>query len=442
MGLALSKFRPLDYSCYEMTHTWSPLCSAAALDIGFACVLQSLRIYTTVYAGTTVLKCRIPSRADLIKLVLSILQSTAFLSYNAFGFATAHCLVRQVLGFCNFWSLGLIPGWISSFLAIFVEKHSRRGMLATYVTNVASESIYYSLRNNNIIDRKPYIDYLLFSISMSGYHYLNTTLETPSLDPALKLTRLLIQDSKSEKLASKNLQEGHKHQQHDELDPDQQHDEFDPDQRHAYLTSAIKASFKHFLFGAGGQILLSLFNLIRKGRRSSGGWIDKTRIGFFLGSLTLLSRMSMFVLRKFSGSVEGWHGLVAGLISSPSYLIYRNNSIPLYAFWKLVEIVLRMSSKSGYLPKIPFATELIYASSTAVLFHMGMLEPQSLRKSYVAFLDQVTGKKIGKVNRLLVDHEYKTNSSKTIQYKPIYQEAHISDQLKSLLPDVGTLKNM
>ena len=38
--------------------------------------------------------------------------------------------------------------------------------------------------------------------------------------------------------------------------------------------------------------------------------------------------------------------------------------------------------------------ELIYASSTAVLFHMGMLEPQSLRKSYVAFLDQVTGKKL------------------------------------------------
>ena len=34
----------------QMTHTWSPLCSAAALDIGFACVLQSLRIYTTVYA--------------------------------------------------------------------------------------------------------------------------------------------------------------------------------------------------------------------------------------------------------------------------------------------------------------------------------------------------------------------------------------------------------
>ena len=46
---------PLDYfimsiQTKQMTHTWSPLCSAAALDIGFACVLQSLRIYTTVYA--------------------------------------------------------------------------------------------------------------------------------------------------------------------------------------------------------------------------------------------------------------------------------------------------------------------------------------------------------------------------------------------------------
>ena len=55
---------------------------------------------------------------------------------------------------------------------------------------------------------------------------------------------MLIQDSKSEKLASKNLQEGHKHQQNDELDPDQQHDEFDPDQQHEYLTSAIKEQDK------------------------------------------------------------------------------------------------------------------------------------------------------------------------------------------------------
>ena len=64
---------------------------------------------------------------------------------------------------------------------------------------------------------------------------------------------MLIQDSKTEKLASENLQEGQKHQQHDEFDPDQQHvefnpdqqhDEFDPDQRHEYLTSAIKEQDK------------------------------------------------------------------------------------------------------------------------------------------------------------------------------------------------------
>ena len=46
---------------------------------------------------------------------------------------------------------------------------------------------------------------------------------------------MLIQDSKTEKLPSENLQEGHKHQQHDEFDPDQQHE---------YLTSAIKEQDK------------------------------------------------------------------------------------------------------------------------------------------------------------------------------------------------------
>ena len=55
---------------------------------------------------------------------------------------------------------------------------------------------------------------------------------------------MLIQDSKSEKLASEKLQEDQKHQQHDDFDPDEQHDDFDLDEQHAYLKSAIKEQDK------------------------------------------------------------------------------------------------------------------------------------------------------------------------------------------------------
>ena len=63
---------------------------------------------------------------------------------------------------------------------------------------------------------------------------------------------MLIQDSKSEKLASEKLQEDQKHQQHDD---------FDPDEQHAYLKSAIKEQDK--LNGSQlDQILIQRFKLL------------------------------------------------------------------------------------------------------------------------------------------------------------------------------------
>ena len=60
--------------------------------------------------------------------------------------------------------------------------------------------------------------------------------------------------------------------------------------------------------------------------------------------------MSMFVLRKFSGSVEGWHGLVAGKAS--------NQSINYYYFhltrgweWDITNIQFTMLFGSGGLIK-------------------------------------------------------------------------------------------
>ena len=45
-------------------------------------------------------------------------------------------IARQLLGWTNYWTAALVPGWISCLLAIFLERPSRRTALATYVSTV------------------------------------------------------------------------------------------------------------------------------------------------------------------------------------------------------------------------------------------------------------------------------------------------------------------
>merc|ERR1711884_1000747 len=122
MGTSQSKFTPLPYSCYEVCHTWNPSCTGSAVDVGIACVLQSIKIYSTIYLGGALVTGKFKSKQEILTLLVSILRSSIFLSYNAFGFVAAHCGIRLLLGQSNFWNLSFFPGWLCSFLAIFVEK--------------------------------------------------------------------------------------------------------------------------------------------------------------------------------------------------------------------------------------------------------------------------------------------------------------------------------
>jgi len=84
-------------------------------------------------------------------------------------------------------------------------------------------------------------------------------------------------------------------------------------------------------------------------------------------------------------------------------------------------------------------TEIVYATSTAVLFQVATLEPHSLSPSYWKFLQRITGGKMGQVNRVLVDYEYGTEAAKQVHHLPCYRANAISPRLKKLIPRVGTL---
>ena len=54
---------------------------------------------------------------------------------------------RWLLGFYNYYTVGFINSWVTSFLVIFMERPSRRPLLAIYVANVVSNVVCYWLGN-------------------------------------------------------------------------------------------------------------------------------------------------------------------------------------------------------------------------------------------------------------------------------------------------------
>ena len=44
-------------------------------------------------------------------------------------------------------------------------------------------------------------------------------------------------------------------------------------------------------------------------------------------------------------------------------------------------------------PAIPFGTEFLFSVGTAILLHMGSVEPVGLKPSYLVFLQKLTGER-------------------------------------------------
>jgi len=81
-----------------------------------------------------------------MKVLKDIVRSSAFLSANAFGFIFFFCNLRRIKGNFNFFTIGYLPSVLGAYCAILIEKEHRRPLLALYVANVATETVYRMLR--------------------------------------------------------------------------------------------------------------------------------------------------------------------------------------------------------------------------------------------------------------------------------------------------------
>ncbi len=69
-------------------------------------------------------------------------------------------------------------------------------------------------------------------------------------------------------------------------------------------------------------------------------------------------------------------------------LLYRLFSLYVCVFF---QILCRLGVSRGSIPHIPFFVELLYASATSILFHLGVVTPHKIKPSYWKFMNKITG---------------------------------------------------
>lgn len=115
---------------------------------------------------------RIPTPRDIKRTILGILQSSAFLTTNAFSFIMFTCLLRHVLGTFHFITVSYVPAFLASLCAIFVERPARRILLTLYVANVATETAWSMAASRGIVKSIPHGQAIIFGTSASILLYL------------------------------------------------------------------------------------------------------------------------------------------------------------------------------------------------------------------------------------------------------------------------------
>ncbi|XP_031634729.1 uncharacterized protein LOC116348020 [Contarinia nasturtii] len=167
MSAVQSKLTPISATCIEYVHPWTEHCSIATAGLLLQAAQESFRLYSSVYTLSLLMRCRIPTATDLKRMLLGILQSTAFLTTSAFTYSFFLCLLRHYMGSFNFYTVSYVPSFMSSMCALLLERPSRRGLLCLYVSNVATETLFNMACSRGYVRPLPHGQVLIFGAGIS-----------------------------------------------------------------------------------------------------------------------------------------------------------------------------------------------------------------------------------------------------------------------------------
>ncbi|KAF1378554.1 hypothetical protein PFLUV_G00191760 [Perca fluviatilis] len=432
---ALSK---IPHSCYEIGHTWNPSCVQSAVDVARGALEVSFKIYAPLYLIAAVLRRR---KKDyyLKKLLPEILWSTSFLATNGSLYIVFFCILRKLFGGFYSWSAGFGSALPASYIAILLERKSRRGLLTIYMANLATETLFRMAVTRGIIKPITHGEVLLFCITASLYTFFFRSKdglkgfafsalkfiigkeEIPSHSVVAEqiCTRPLERTSSTEPEDSQASAQGpsssrktlvaHTKELLESICKKGPRHRCCKHYQDNCISYCVKGFVRMFSVGYLIQCCLKVPSAFRhmftKPSRLPALFYNKEnfQLGAFLGSFVSIYKGTSCFLRWLRNIDDELHALIAGFLAGISMFFYKSTTISMYLFSKLVETIYFKGIEAGRFPYFPHADTVIYAISTAICFQAAVMEVQNLRPTYWKFLLRLTKGRFALMNRQLLD---------------------------------------
>ncbi|XP_029374416.1 transmembrane protein 135 isoform X1 [Echeneis naucrates] len=428
----------IPHSCYEIGHTWSPSCVQSALDVTRGALEVSFKIYAPLYLIAAILRRR---KKDyyLKRLLPEILWSTSFLTANGGLYIIFFCIIRKLLGGFYSWSAGFGSALPASYIAILLERKSRRGLLTIYMANLATETLFRMAVTRGIVRPIRHGEVLLFCITASLYMFFFRSkdglkgftfsalkfiigkeeipthtgtaehvyprppertaaieAEVSQVSPERPGSRRKTLIAFTRELLESICKWGPRHRccKHHQDN---------------CISYCVKGFVRMFSVGYLIQCCLKVPSTFRqmfsKPSRLPSLFYNKEnfQLGAFLGSFVSIYKGTSCLLRWVRNIDDELHALIAGFLAGTSMFFYKSTTISMYLFSKLVETMYFKGIEAGHFPYFPHADTVLYAISTAICFQAAVMEVQNLRPSYWKFLLRLTKGRFALMNRQLLD---------------------------------------
>eukprot|EP00070_Physeter_catodon_P049889 XP_028356783.1 transmembrane protein 135 isoform X4 [Physeter catodon] len=377
---ALSKSIP--HNCYEIGHTWHPSCGVSFVQITRGALEESLKIYAPLYLIAAILRKR---KLDyyLHKLLPEILQSASFLTANGALFMAFFCILRKILGKFYSWSPGFGAALPASYVAILIERKSRRGLLTIYMANLATETLFRmgvargtitTLRNGEDIEYSP-LSYtvLLFCITAAMYMFFFRCKDGLK-GFTFSALRFIVG---KEEIPTHS---------------------YSPEAAYAKVEQKTE---KHEEKPRGTNIIALVRKLVDSVCKH--GPRHRCCKHYEDNCISYCIKGTSCFLRWVRNLDDELHAIIAGFLAGISMMFYKSTTISMYLASKLVETMYFKGIEAGKVPYFPHADTIIYSISTAICFQAAVMEVQTLRPSYWKFLLRLTKGRFAVMNRKVLD---------------------------------------
>ncbi|CAG9858019.1 unnamed protein product [Phyllotreta striolata] len=371
MPQTLSKMSPIGVSCRDYVHPWTNSCLQASAGLYLYCVYDSFRVYSTVYLLTLLMKGRKPTKEDLKKTFYGILQSTAFLSGTGLGYSLFLCLLRKTMGHYNLLTVSAMPAFLSSVFSILIERPGRRILLALYVSNVATETLWNMAKSRGMIQNIRCGNVAIFGASMavlSAYFKRGSQEAGGSRGDSMFRVMRFVCGPYEEKLSGENsnsggvvaenpgnLVENRRNRANrlsfiynfvvkmaQTLRMYEKHETC----RHPFscFYYTLEGTGRMFTLGLGVQItlklLLNLGSLIKSPGKIKHILFKRQTLSLalFLGLYNGIFRASSCATRWIRGEDGAANAFISGLLAGAAFVHYPDSTVSLYVLWKVAQI--------------------------------------------------------------------------------------------------------